>query len=409
MLLTRNITMALASLRSAKLRSLLTMLGIIIGVVSVVTTVSLGEGVRQEVIGQIKRFGPDLITVRPGKTVTRDASGNITNVAILPSSLPSTLTEGDLGVIKNVPNIKEVVPLSIVSGTIGYEGRAYGSGIVVGTTPAAPNLLNQRVEFGEFFGGSDANKHVAVIGKRVAEQLFQENIPVGKSFIFRDQSYIVRGVLEEVDTTPFSLTLDFNTVIFIPYDVSKQAAGGHVQLYQILAREIDVKASAKTVRFMEAALKNSHAGQDDFTVLKADESLTVANRMLNLLTGLIAGIAAISLVVGGIGIMNVMLVSVIERTREVGIRKAVGASNRQILSQFLTEAMVLSIVGGIIGVISSIALNYLIRILTDFKPVITLPIMGISVGVAVGVGIIFGIAPALKAARKDPIEALRYE
>jgi putative ABC transport system permease protein len=160
---------------------------------------------------------------------------------------------------------------------------------------------------------------------------------------------------------------------------------------------------------IHAALLKNHGGQEDFTVLKQDESLAVANTILNLITGLIAGIAAISLIVGGIGIMNIMLVSVIERTREIGIRKAIGATNRQILSQFMVESLVLSVVGAILGVLISIMVNYLIRIATTLTPVITLPIMVISVAVSIMVGLIFGITPALKAARKDPIEALRYE
>jgi ABC-type antimicrobial peptide transport system permease subunit len=409
MLVTRNIRMALSSLRASKWRSLLTMLGIIIGVVSVVTTVSLGEGVRQEVIGQIKHLGPDLITIRPGQTVKRNANGTITGVNLFSGVSPSTLTEHDVEAIQHTPGIRDTVPLALVSGVPAYNDRQFNDGIVVATTGAAPDILNQKVEFGEFFRGGDLNKHVAVIGKRIAEQLFQENVPVGKSFTLRDQTFVVRGIFEEFDTGPLNLDADYNRAIFIPYEIGKQLVGNNVQMYQILVKPTDTTATQQAVDAIHAALLKNHGGQEDFTVLKQDESLAVANTILNLITGLIAGIAAISLIVGGIGIMNIMLVSVIERTREIGIRKAIGATNRQILSQFMVESLVLSVVGAILGVLISIMVNYLIRIATTLTPVITLPIMVISVAVSIMVGLIFGITPALKAARKDPIEALRYE
>jgi putative ABC transport system permease protein len=154
-------------------------------------------------------------------------------------------------------------------------------------------------------------------------------------------------------------------------------------------------------------LLNAHSGQNDFTILKQEDNLAISNSVLNLLTSLITAVAAVSLVVGGIGIMNVMIVSVTERTHEIGIRKAVGATNQQILAQFMIESAVISFVGGVIGVISSILLNFMLRISTDLQPVVTLPIMGVAVLVALVVGIVFGVAPALNASRKDPIEALR--
>ena len=154
-------------------------------------------------------------------------------------------------------------------------------------------------------------------------------------------------------------------------------------------------------------LKTAHGGQVDFTVLQANESLELVNSMLSVVTNLVSAVAAISLIVCGIGIMNIMLVDVSERTHEIGIRKSVGATNKQILSQFMTEAIMLSVTGGIIGVFLSLLANYFLRIFTELQPVITLPIMGIAVGVALVVGVVFGVTPALKAARKDPIDALR--
>lgn len=177
----------------------------------------------------------------------------------------------------------------------------------------------------------------------------------------------------------------------------------------MLAKPVDPAATEDTILAIEGALRESRGGQKDFTVLKQSENLALAEDVLNLLTSLIAGVAAISLLVGGIGIMNIMLVSVTERTQEIGIRKAVGATNRQILYQFMTEAAVLSLAGGVLGVLFSLLANVLMRIMTDLQPVITLEIILIASGVSFAVGIIFGMAPAAIAARKDPIDALRYE
>lgn len=402
-----NVKMALSSIRNAKWRSLMTMFGVIIGVVSVVTTVSLGEGVKQQVVNQIEHIGSDLITVRPGKSVTRDKNGDITGVNFFSGMGASTLTEQDLKIVQETPNIKVAVPLNLITGVAQVGDKELDGGLIIATTEGAPEILNQKVGFGAFFNNSDDTMPVAVIGKRVAEQLFEENVPVGKVLKLRGEEFVVRGVFEEFETTPLATNSDFNSAIFIPYGVGKRITDGSVQIYQILAKPNDASQIQPTLTLMQEALLKAHAGQEDFTILKQSETLTIATNILNLITGLIAGIAAISLIVGGIGIMNIMLVSVTERTHEIGIRKAIGATNRQILSQFLIEAMVLSLLGGLIGVLLSSLTNFLLRIFTDLQPIITLPVIGVACGASLIVGVIFGLAPAIKAAHKDPIEALR--
>lgn len=404
-----NVKMALAALRSSRWRSLLTMLGIIIGVVSVVTTVSLGEGVKQQVAGQIKNLGSDLITIRPGKIVSRNPDGSVKSINIFSGLGPSTLTEQDLNVIRLTKGVKTAVPFSLVTGLAEANGREYGSGFIVATTDQAPEVLNQKVQFGAFFSSDDANSYAAVIGPRVAEELFAENVPVGKIMKIRGQDFVVRGIFEEFENNPLTPSSDFNRAIFIPLAVGKKLGGDSLQIYQVLVKPEQPGHIPAVVDSLHKGLVAAHGGQEDFTILKQEETLTIATSILNLLTAMIAGIAAISLIVGGIGIMNIMLVSVTERTREIGIRKAIGATNRQILSQFLIEAIVLSFVGGLIGIILSLLSNFVIRIATDLQPIITLPIVIIACSVSLLVGIVFGIAPALKAARKDPIDALRYE
>lgn len=406
-----NYKQAIRTLRKAKWRSLLTMFGVIVGVVSVITTVSLGEGVKQQVLGQITKLGSDLITVRPGTIVERDKSGTIIDVDI-PASYgfgSGSLSESDLDVVSKLPHVKTVSPISYMNTSVQNNGTVYKDGLVLGTAPTIPELLGQKVEFGAYFSEGEQNRQVAVIGKRVAEQVFKENVPIGLTLSIRGQDFIVRGVFEEFEGSALGTGIDLNKSVFIPYPATKALAKGSPQIVQILMRPDKPENLSGLITDVNLALRRAHDGENDITVLKQDENLAVTNSLLNLLTTLVATIAGISLVVGGIGIMNIMLVSVSERTREIGIRKAVGATNRQIRSQFLVEASILSFVGGLVGVILSFLVNFLLRVGTNLKPVITWEVVVIAVGVSACVGIVFGLAPAMKAARKDPIEALRYE
>ncbi|MBI3624073.1 ABC transporter permease [Candidatus Saccharibacteria bacterium] len=409
MLLSDNIKMALASLRASRWRSVLTMLGIIVGVASVVTVVSIGEGVRQQIAGQINHLGSDLITIRPGKLVNRSANGTITSVNVLTALGSSSLSEQDLDVIKATTNVKLAVPFSRVSASVKVDDREFNDGFIVGTTDGAPEVLSQKVQFGAFFGPDDLSKHIVVIGPRVAQKFFQENVPVGKSLDIRGEHFVVGGIFEQFDTSPLTPNADYNDAIFVPYDSAKALLSGQTQIYQVLVKPNQTVQTDMVIANLTHNLYEAHGQQTDFTILKQAESLTVANRIVTLLTSLIAGMATISFVVGGIGIMNIMLVSVIERTREIGIRKAVGATNRQILNQFVTEAAVISFAGGIIGLLLSLLAIYFIDVFTPIQPTITVPIMVVAMAVAIAIGMFFGIVPAVKAASKDPIDALRYE
>lgn len=401
-----NAKLALASLRSAKWRSFLTMLGIIVGVVSVVTVVSIGEGVKQQLVAQINQSGPDLITVRPGKVVNRDSAGNVTGYDMLGMIGAGDLEESDWQGIQKIDNVGLTVPMNLVPGVLeAANDKKYADGFVIGAPDGVPEVLNQEIAYGTFY--TKSTKDAAVIGKRIAERLFEENVPIGKSFQFRGRSFIVRGVFDEFLTSPLTPASDYNNAVFIPYDVSKELTSGETHIYQVLVKPNKPENARQVATDIRAALRADRAGQDDFTVLQQEENLALAGSLLGLLTAMITGVAAVSLIVGGIGVMNIMLVSVSERTHEIGIRKAIGATNQQILSQFLLEAAVLSFVGGVLGVIFSLLLNYCLRIFTDIQPVITLPVVLIATAVSLTVGIVFGITPALRAARKDPIEALR--
>lgn len=403
-----NVKTAIDSVRGAKWRSLLTMLGIIIGIVSVVTVVSIGEGVKQAVATQTTHLGKNLITIRPGQIVDRDRNGKIIGVNLFAGyTTMGTLSSDDATTVSKVSGVSTAVPLGIVSGPVNYDNKDYDNYTVIGTSQDLPQVLNQKIAYGDFFSGDDSNQNGVVIGSQVAKDVFGQDVPLGQSFNFRGQSFIVRGVFSEFKTAPLSLEANFNKAIFIPYQVAQDITANKVLIYEILAKPNANINGDQVADAVSASLKKAHGGQQDFTVLKQDESVSVTSNILNLLTRLIAGIAAISLLVGGIGIMNVMLVSVTERMQEIGIRKAIGATSRQIMLQFMIEASVLSFLGGVVGVLISLLINGLLRLLTSVQPVITWQIVALAAGVSLVVGIIFGTAPALKAARKDPIDALR--
>lgn len=409
-LLNDNARMALASIRSNRLRSFLTMLGIIIGVSSVIMTVSLGEGIRRQVADVGQSTNDRLITVRPGRIATRDASGQITDVNYLASLNASPLTDLDYESLAGLDGAVSVVPLGTISGVpSNFEGEVYRDAVIIATTADLPTVLNQKVVYGGFFNDESSGRNTVVIGKRVAEQLFNENVPLGKLMTIRGQDFVVGGVFDDFQTNPLSNVADLNKAVFISYQTAKTLAGVSPSLYQLLVtpeEDIDVASLAEAVH---DKLLQGHGGQEDFSVLRGAELELVARRTVSVATSFVAGIAAISLLVGGIGIMNIMFVSVTERTREIGVRKSLGATNRQIYNQFLIEAAVVSIVGGIVGVGLSLAGNMLLRITTDLQPAVTWQVIALAVGVSAVVGIIFGTIPAVKAARKDPIESLRYE
>ena len=406
----RDVKLAIKSMRSTKARSFLTILGIVIGIVSVVTVVAIAQGVKVQVSGQIDQLGKDLITVRPGQLIDHTGSGSISGINLFSSFVNSApLTQNDVQAISDTSYIKDVVPLSIVSGQVRVTGQASSSTLVIGSTDQLPDVLNQKLAYGEFFNSSNTNQNVAVIGKQVALDLFGEQVPLGRSFELQSQNFIVIGVFNQFDTAPLSMNSNFNNSIFIPDKAAQAITNKSAPIYEILVKPNSPDLVNQAYNDIKSKLLVAHGGVADFTVLRQNESLAVTNSILGLLTDLIAGIAAISLLVGGIGIMNVMLVSVTERTREIGIRKAVGATNRQIMSQFLIEAMVLSVGGGVFGIILSFMVEAAIRGLTSLEPIITWQIVLLASGVSLLVGIVFGSLPAAQAARKDPIESLRFE
>lgn len=397
--------MAIASIKGARFRSFLTMFGIIIGVSSVVTIVGLGEGVKQQVAKQVDAVSDSLIVIRPGKEVEAKAFSLDSLRSFVSSS--GSLSEKDWRDSEKVEGVASAAPVGILSGIVSYEEDEYAGGNIIATTQKLPTLLNQKVEFGEFFTEADYSRNVTIIGKDVAEKLFKENVPIGKSLSIRGKNFIVQGVFEQQKSGSFA-ALNVNNSIMIPFDAAREI-GGSIQLMQVYVEAADPNNVATIATNLKETLKANHAGQEDFTILQKEEALEATNEVFYQITLFIAGVAFISFIVGGIGIMNIMFATVSERTREIGIRKAIGATNAQILGQFVMESIVLSVVGGIIGIALSFAGNAIIRVTTDLQPVTTISVVALVAGLSVLTGVISGLLPAAKAASKDPIASLRSE
>lgn len=401
-MIVKNIKQSLHTMRSNRGRSLLTMLGVIIAVASVTTVVSIGHGIQDAVTKQANQYSKDVVTVRPAHV------GSDSAVVTSPAAGGSiaALTDKDVTTISKVPAVKVAVPLTVV----GSEARADNTvkSVVFAVSSDLPEVLNQEIAYGAFFTSREDSNNVAVLGADAADKLFNQKVPLGHTFTIRGQEYIVSGILDPFESAPLAGGTNFNDAIFVPQSAIKSLApNGAAPVYSVLAKIHDGKDMQAADEAVAKALAKSRQGEQDFMVLSPGEIANESTGTFDLLTDLIIAAAAITLLVSGIGIMNVMLVSVTERIREIGIRKAVGATNRQILAQFVTEAATMSVVGSIIGAVLALVTVWLLRIFTTLTPVYDWQVAGLACVVACAFGILFGTLPAIKAARKDPITALR--
>ncbi len=405
--LLETVKISLTALRANKMRSSLTMLGIVIGVSSVILLVSIGTGLKTYITSQLESLGANTLFVFPGEFEIAPAGGGGGGPSgAMPGAgiAASKFTFNHINTLKReVQTAKMVMGYTENNGTMRYKGKTHITQ-VSGTGPEYPQVRNQKVILGSFFTTSQYNsaKRVAVLGKSAAEKLFGEENPVGKTFTISDQRYTILGVMEK--TGAFG-GIDVDDIVFIPTTTAmRQFDMEHIQSLWVQSESPETipQTREEIERILSKTLK-----KDEFSVLDTKSLLNVISSVLGVLTLALAGIAAISLIVGGIGIMNIMLVSVTERTREIGLRKAVGATSKNILVQFLIEAMVLSILGGTMGILIGAGGSFLIG--RFFTTSITLWAVGLAFGVSSLVGIIFGVAPALRASRLNPIDALRYE
>jgi putative ABC transport system permease protein len=407
MIFLTNVRIALDALKASRTRTYLTMLGIIIGVATVTFILALGQGLKQSVSSQVKTLSNNLIVVRPGSAARGILSGkNLFDYSPLAGYATTTITEEDYHSLSQSPELSAVAPLMFINGNISRGNSSTDSSPILATTPALVKALKLSMDGGDFLDNT-AERDSVVLGNQLAIDLYGTDQPIGEQLKIRGREHLVVGVLQP-NNGPLGVNgVDINQAAIVSLDDGKSFNQGIAQIQQI---DIVPKAGTnyQTVRaHIHASLLAAHAGENDFSVLTGDEASTVSRAFYQFITTLTAVVASVSLLVGGIGVMNIMLVGVAERTREIGIRKSLGASNRHIMWQFLIESLIMSVSGGLIGVVIAYGGASFVGLSLGFLPAFNWIIVVISLGLAIAVGLIFGLAPAMRAARKDPIDALR--
>jgi putative ABC transport system permease protein len=399
------VKLAARSIRKNKMRSLLTMLGIIIGVGAVLVMVAIGLGARNQIASQINRLGTNLIVITPGAATTGGVSGG--------AGTFNRLSMGDWEKLKNEAlTISGVSPV-VITRTQAIGGAGNWRTQINGVTADYTLIRDWKVTSGAFFNDTDIRqmRKVAVLGATVAKQLYPGEDPVGQQIRLRDVPFQIIGVLEEKGQS--ATGTDQDDVVIAPYTTVQSRLSGWSFIAQILASTSapsDIPAAQEEMRLI---LRESHRlasyDEDDFTIRNQTDLADAAQGTTEVMSMLLAAIASISLLVGGIGIMNIMLVSVTERTREIGIRMAIGARGGDVLTQFLVEAIVMSLLGGAIGVLVGYVSTRILSNATGWSTAISPGTVVVALVFSAAVGIFFGFYPARKAAALNPIEALRYE
>ena len=396
---------AFKALARNKMRTALTMLGMIIGVAAVIAMVALGTGARSVIEAQVKSAGTNLITISPG---SMNALGVRTGFGGSNRMVPA-----DADALREIPLIETVAESVTTRSQVIYRNQNWNTQIE-GTNVDLPTIRAWPLQYGVFFSPEDvrAAAKVAVLGANVSDTLFGEHVdPTGETIRVRNQLFKVLGVMTRKGASSGGENHDDR--VFAPYTTVMKKLSGQENLNRILVSAISAEQLDQTARAVEEVMRTQHAippgADDDFTVQTLDDLVALRTETANTMTQLLGGIAGVSLIVGGIGIMNIMLVSVTERTREIGLRLAIGARGSDVLMQFLIEAVVISLFGGAIGISLGYFASEMLRIYRGMATLVPVDMVIIAVLFSAGVGIFFGFYPARKAAGLDPIEALRFE
>ncbi|MFA5070192.1 MAG: ABC transporter permease [Patescibacteria group bacterium] len=401
-----NIKLALMAIRTNKGRAFLTMLGIIIGVFVIIILIGVGQSIKKEVSKQVEGLGSNLLVVLPGKM----EKGSV------PTGLvgESTLTIKDVDIIKNTAGVQFVSPLMFASAQVSYQGQIARGAIPLGTNPAIQYTVQGESTSGQTHGQMFADEDVvnkakkAVIFTGLKNQFFPNEDPIGKKILLNKEEFEIVAYKETEASVTFGQESEFDNMVLIPYTVAESINNSN-KVHRIAIKVAEAEQVKDVQEKIKTELLAAHDGIEEFTIFTQEEILSMFDQILSLMTNMLLTLAIISLIVGGIGIMNIMLVSVTERTKEIGLRKAVGASNSSILIQFLTEAVILGLFGGVIGVGLAKVGSLIVKYKFNFEPIINFYSVGVAIGFSLVIGIIFGVAPAIRASRLKPIDALRYE
>ncbi|MFH2019200.1 MAG: ABC transporter permease [bacterium] len=393
---------ALISIKRNKTRSLLTTLGVVIGVAAVILLTSLGNGLKRLISDQFDALGTNQIMITAGDIIKEGGGFDMASAGLTVSKF----TIEDVEAIKRIGDpIVSAAPVTESTGEVRYKTEKVNTFFMI-STPDYTKIRDLKMTSGRFFTDADevADKRVVVIGPNLEEDLFGKTSGLNKEIAINGINFEVIGIAEPKDVGGFGGP-DFDSVVYIPYDIGKKTL--EIRNIMYIAIKVDSADDMNRAKILAEKTLSRRLDEEDYSIVDQSELLDSINTILNALTSALAGIAAISLLVGGIGIMNIMLVAVTERTKEIGLRKALGATPNDILVQFLIEASVLSGLGGIIGIAIGVLGALAIDSFIPAKP--TLGSIALAFSVSVIVGIVFGVFPARKASKLSPIEALRYE
>jgi len=414
MVLTHLFKTSFSGISANKGRSFLTILGIVIGITGIVLIVSIGKGAEQLILNELGGFGSDMIVIRPGQEPTGPTD-------IAETIFADSLKIKDVDALKrkgNAPNLVAIAPAVIVPGAVSYGGETYRGQTFGWSAEFMSEMFNVFPEKGVLFDEGDIRQKasVAVIGSKVKTELFGRNEALGKNIKIKDRNFKVIGIYPPKGQVSF---FNIDDVILVPHTTAQTYLLGIDYYHEIMTKAESPELVPRTVRDIELTLREAHnitdPSKDDFFIVTQEGVVEQIDAILTAFTLFLLSVVAISLIVGGIGVMNIMLVTVTERTREIGLRKALGATDKDIMKQFLLEAIYLTGLGGIIGIILGVLLSLLVSIVItkfygfDWEFVFPVSAALLGVGMSAFVGLVFGIYPARKASRKSPIEALRYE